>query len=75
MKNRELSIRVEESSFLHIEGALLTKNFAELEENLKMIMAKENYIYIVIEKSFSLNVSLWIILTVPVDVFNKTDTL
>ena len=75
MKNKELSIRVEESSFLHIEGALLTKKFAELEENLKMIMAKENYIYIVIEKSFSLNVSLWIILTVPVDVFNKTDTL
>ena len=36
-------------------------------------MTKPNHIYIVIDLSFLLNVSLLIILAVHVDVFNKID--
>ena len=31
-RNRGLLMRVEETSFLHFDGALLTKKFAELEK-------------------------------------------
>ena len=58
MKNRKLRLRDKETSFLHFEGTLPTKTFAELEENLNMSMTKPNHIYIVIERSLSLNVSL-----------------
>ena len=57
-KIRELHIRVEETSFVHFENASLTKKFAELEKNLKMNMTKPKRIFIVIERSLSLNVSL-----------------
>ena len=40
----ELRIRVEESSFLHFEGILLSNRLAELEENLKINMTKPNHI-------------------------------
>ena len=56
---------------LHCESALVTKKFAELEKNLEMNMTKPNYIYTVIERSLSLNVLLWIVLAVPLNVFNK----
>ena len=39
-----------------------------------MDMSKPNHIYIVIERSLSLNVSLWVILAVPLNIFHKTDT-
>ena len=74
IKNRKLRIRVEQTSILHFEGALLIKKFAELEKNLKMKMTKQNHFYIVIIRSLYLNVSLGINLAVPLDVFNKIDT-
>ena len=54
----ELRIRVEETSLLHFEGALLTKKLAELVKNLKMNMTKPEHIYIRVERLFSLNVLL-----------------
>ena len=36
-----------------------------------MNTTKANYIYIAIERSLYLNVSFWIILTAPSDIFNK----
>ena len=58
MENGEFDIRIEQPVFLHFENALVTKNFAKLEKNLTIKMAKPNYICIVIERSLSLNVSL-----------------
>lgn len=49
IKNKELCLRVEETLFLHFQGALLTKRFAELQENLKMNRTKPNHNYIVIK--------------------------
>ena len=57
MKNAEFGIRIEQTVFLHLENALVTKKFAKLEENMKIKMAIPNYICIVIERSLSLNVS------------------
>ena len=67
-----MRIRVEEISFLHFEGVLLTKKFAELEKNMKTNMKKSKHIYIVIEPFLSLNASLWIILADPLNVFNRS---
>ena len=48
-----MRIRVEETSSLHFEGALLTK---KLERNLEINMTKPNHICAVIEQSSFLNV-------------------
>ena len=54
MKNKELSIRVKETSILCFEGALLTKKFAELEKNLTVNMTKR-IIHLVSTESFPKN--------------------
>ena len=48
--------------------------FAELEKNLKMNTTKPNQIYIIIERSISLDISLRILLEAHSDIFNKVDT-
>ena len=54
MKNKELCIRVKETSVLCFEGALLTKKFAELEKNLTVNMTKR-IIHLVSTESFPKN--------------------
>ena len=71
MENRELRVRVLETSFSHFEFALQKGLLSWKKTEDEHDLTKQ--IYIVTELSLSLNVSLLIILALCLDPFNKID--